>query len=61
VDIVCSDAAEGGTDVSVAYTLTALSTDAQAWVEAFLEPRQFARMIDEWRAATSAALARGAA
>jgi hypothetical protein len=57
VDVVCTDAS-GGTDVSVTYTLTALQADAEAFVGAFLEPQQYARMMDEWRAATAAALAR---
>jgi Polyketide cyclase / dehydrase and lipid transport len=58
VDVVCTEAAGGGTDVSVAYTLTALNAEAEVFVEQFLEPQQYARMMDEWRAATSAALAR---
>jgi len=44
--------------VSVAYTLTPLHPEAEAFVEEFLDPRHYARMIDEWQAATSAALAR---
>lgn len=48
----------GGTDVSVAYTLTALHAGAEGFVEDFLEPEAYARMMEEWRAATSAALAR---
>jgi hypothetical protein len=58
VDVVCTEAAAGGTDVSVRYTLTPLNAGAQAFVDEFLEPRQYERMIDEWHAATSAALAR---
>src|SRR6266446_3020731 len=51
----------GRHDVSVAYTLTPLQPQAEAFVEEFLDPRQYERMIDEWQAATSAALARAAA
>jgi len=35
-----------------------LNAAAEAFVESFLEPQQYARMMDEWQAATSAALAR---
>jgi hypothetical protein len=62
VDVLCSDAPAGGTDVSVTYTLTALRAgapaDAGAFVESFLEPRHYACMMEEWRAATAAALLR---
>jgi len=58
VDVVCAAAAGGGTDVSVAYTLTALSAEAQVFVDDFLDAETYARMIEEWRAATSAVLAR---
>lgn len=57
VDVSCT-AAEGGTVVSVRYTLTGVSEQGRAFVREFLEPARYARMIDEWRAATSAALAR---
>lgn len=57
VDVVCT-AAGGGTDVSVAYTLTALHAEARAFVDDFLDAENYARMIEEWRAATSAVLAR---
>jgi Polyketide cyclase / dehydrase and lipid transport len=58
VDVICTEPARGGTDVSVAYTLTPLHPEAETFVEEFLDPRHYARMIDEWQAATSAALAR---
>jgi hypothetical protein len=58
VDVVCSDSAAGGTEVSVRYTLTPLNAAAEAFVEEFLEPERYGRMIEEWREATSAALAR---
>ena len=61
VDVVCTESAQGGTDVSVAYTLTPLEQQAEAFVDEFLDPRQYQRMIDEWKAATSAALTRAAA
>jgi hypothetical protein len=57
VDVVCT-AAAGGTDVSVTYTLTALHAEAQAFVDDFLDAENYARMIEGWRAATSAVLAR---
>jgi hypothetical protein len=61
VDVICAEPAHGGTYVSVAYTLTPLHTEAEAFVDEFLDPQHYARMIDEWHAATSAALARSAA
>lgn len=60
VDVRCSAAAAGGTDISVRYTLTGLNGRGQAFVSGFLEPRQYDRMIEEWRAAISAALAAAA-
>lgn len=59
VDVVCSAAGDGGTRVSVRYTLTGLNERGQAFVSDFLEPKQYARMIEEWRVSTSAALAAG--
>jgi hypothetical protein len=56
VDVHCTEPQGGGTDVSVAYTLTPLHHQAQAFVDGFLEPQHYARMIDEWQAATNAAL-----
>ncbi len=58
VDVVCTEPPAGGTDVSVTYTLTALDAQAQAFVQHFLSPEVYGRMIENWRAATSAALAR---
>ena len=61
VDVICTESTQGGTDVSVAYTLTPLQQQAEAFVDEFLDARHYERMIDEWQAATSAALARAAA
>ena len=58
VDVVCSDCAGGGTEVSVRYTLTPLNADAESGVREFLALERYGRMIEEWRMATSAALAR---
>jgi Polyketide cyclase / dehydrase and lipid transport len=58
VDVICTERPGGGTDVSVRYTLTALSEDAQPFVHDFLNSKQYSRMLDEWQAATSAAVAR---
>ena len=58
VDVICTDGVAGGTDVSVAYTLTPLHAGAEAFVGDFLDARHYARMIDEWQAATTAALTR---
>jgi hypothetical protein len=56
VDVVCTESEGGGTDVSVAYTLTPLHAAGEAFVGEFLDPPRYARMIDEWQAATSAVL-----
>lgn len=58
VDVICTELEEGGTHVSVAYTLTPLDAGAEAFVGEFLDPQHYARMMDEWQAATSGALAR---
>jgi hypothetical protein len=60
VDVVCTEPAVGGTDVSVTYTLTPLCAEAEAFVRHFLSPEAYAHMIEEWRVATSAALKRRA-
>ena len=57
VDVECAIAMAGGTDVSVRYTLTGLNGPGRAFVSEFLDPRHYDRMIEEWRAAISAALA----
>lgn len=61
VDVICTEAADGGTDVSVRYTLTALSEGVRPDVCAFLNAGRYSQMIDEWRVATSAVLTRAAA
>jgi hypothetical protein len=58
VDVVCTEARGGGTDVSVAYTLTPLNAGAESFVSDFLEPNQYQTMIGEWQAATASLLAR---
>jgi hypothetical protein len=58
VDVTCTAAEGGGTVVSVRYTLTGVSEQGRAFVREFLEPAHYARMIDEWHVATSAALTR---
>jgi len=56
VDVVCTEAAGGGTDISVRYTLTPVTEAGQAFVARFLSDRYYTTMIDEWRVATSKAL-----
>ena len=58
VDETCTEADAGGSLVTVRYTLTAVSDSGRAFVREFLEPERYSRMIEEWRVATSAALAR---
>jgi hypothetical protein len=56
VDVLCTEQPGSGTEVSVRYTLTALSEAGQAFVTEFLEAGHYAQMIEEWRLATSKAL-----
>ena len=60
VDVICADSPGGGTDVSVRYTLTAVSEQARAFVEHFLDRDHYSQMIEEWRAAVTAALEKSA-
>jgi hypothetical protein len=61
VDVQCATASGGGTEVSVRYTLSGLNAQGQAFVDEFLEPGHYGRMIEEWRAAISKALGVGGA
>ena len=56
VDVRCSAAPGGGTEVSVRYTLTGVNAQGREFVKEFLDPRHYSRMIEEWREATSKAL-----
>jgi hypothetical protein len=58
VDVICTEPAGGGTDVSVRYTLTALSEAGRSFVHNFLDTERYSRMIDDWCASTTEALAR---
>jgi Polyketide cyclase / dehydrase and lipid transport len=58
VDVTCTAAEGGGTVVSVRYTLTGVSEQGRAFVRDFLHPEHYTRMIEEWRVATSTALAK---
>jgi hypothetical protein len=57
VDVRCSAASGGGTEITVRYTLTGLNAQGRAFVDDFLSPERYGRMIDEWREATAKALA----
>lgn len=57
VDVRCRGSSGGGTDVSVRYTLTGVTPEGRAFVSGFLDPQQYDRMIEDWRASISAALA----
>lgn len=56
VDVGCNLAPDGGTEVSVRYTLTGLDAHGRAFVNEFLDPSHYGRMIEEWRMAISKAL-----
>jgi hypothetical protein len=56
VDVLCVEAAQGGTNVSVRYTLTPVSATGEAFVREFLNEHSYRQMIEEWRAATSTVL-----
>jgi hypothetical protein len=58
VDVICTDSPAGGTDVSVRYTLSALSESGRAFVNHFLTSEHYSQMIEEWRTATTQALAK---
>jgi hypothetical protein len=58
VDIVCTANPQGGTDVSVRYTLTAVSAEGQRFVGDFLDPEHYKLMIEEWHTATAAVIGR---
>jgi len=57
VDVRCAQGAQGGTDVSVRYTLTPVSEVGRTFVAEFMSDESYDRMIEEWRVATSKALA----
>jgi len=56
VDVACTPAPHGGTDVSVRYTLTAVSAAGASFVAQFLADAHYTQMINEWRVLTSKAL-----
>ena len=56
VDVICTEPAQGGTDISVRYTLTAVSAAGESFVTQFLAAQHYTTMIEEWRLATSKAL-----
>ncbi len=56
VDVTCTEPARGGTDISVRYTLTAVSEAGESFVAQFLADQHYTTMIEEWRVATSKAL-----
>jgi len=56
VDVACTPAPHGGTDVSVRYTLTPVSETGRQFVSEFMQDDSYSRMIEEWREATSKAL-----
>ena len=58
VEVICTEPPGGGTDVSVRYSLTPLSADGATFVERILGANHYAAMVEEWRVATTAALAR---
>ena len=59
VDVHCTPAPDGGSTVTVRYTLTGLDVEGDRFVEAFLAPETYAAMLRDWQRFTTAALARG--
>ena len=57
VEVRCCPAPQGGTSVSVRYTLTPLGDEGARFVARFLEPAHFDAMIDGWKTAIDQALA----
>lgn len=58
VDVRCEPADAGRSRISVSYTLTALGSEGDAYVRAFLDDAAYTAYIDEWRQQLTAALAR---
>jgi hypothetical protein len=58
VDVICTGSGTGGTDVSVRYKLTGVSPEGQHFVAEFLGPDHYRNMLEEWRTAVTAALAK---
>ncbi len=56
VDVICTEPARGGTDISVRYTLTAVSEAGESFVAHFLADQHYTTMIEQWRVATGKAL-----
>jgi hypothetical protein len=56
VDVTCTASQSGGTEVRVAYTLTPLTEAGAVYVEEFLDPPRYRRMLEEWRAAIARTL-----
>lgn len=52
VDVSRAEVPGGGTDVSVRYTLTAVSETAKSSVAQFLAAAHYTQLMEEWRAAT---------
>lgn len=61
VDVICAESGTGGTNVSVRYTLTAVSEAGERLVAHFLAEDHYTKMIEEWRVATGKALQSSAA
>jgi hypothetical protein len=58
VDVTCTPSSAGGTDVSVRYTLTGVSAEGERFVSQFLGPDHYRQMMDKWRSAIAAVLAK---
>ena len=56
VDVTCARTKDGS-DITVTYTLTPLSSEAAASVASMLEAEHFDAMIDEWRTSIAAVIA----
>lgn len=56
VEVTCMESLDGGTDVAVRYTLTALSEAGRDFIAHFLDHAHYARMMNEWREAITLAL-----
>ena len=58
VDVHCSPAGGGGTEVTVRYTLTGVNPQGEAFVAEFLDAGHYSRMIEGWHAAIAKMLSR---
>ena len=56
VDVRCREVTPGNSEVTVTYTLTALTPEGETFVREFMEPKSYKDFIGEWHEAITAYL-----